>query len=53
MAENKALRADNNELADENSSLRRREMVYWFAAGAGVFFIGWLTGRVSRKKRYY
>jgi SH3 domain protein len=37
----------------ENSRLKRLEILWWFLAGAGVFFVGWITGRVSRKKKYY
>ena len=26
-------------------------MIKWFLAGGGVFFFGWLIGKISRKKR--
>lgn len=31
----------------------KRERLELFAAGGGIFFIGWLVGRMSRKKRRY
>ncbi len=39
-------------LRKENSRLKRLQILWWFLAGAGVFFVGWITGKVSRKKRY-
>lgn len=51
------LAAENGQLATELEGLRgaqglfRTEMVEWFLAGGGVFFGGWLTGKISRKKR--
>jgi len=39
-------------LRKENSRLKRLQILWWFLAGGGVFFVGWITGRVSRKKRY-
>lgn len=38
-------------LQEENKSFHRSNMIQWFLAGGGVFFIGWLAGKVSRKKR--
>ena len=37
----------------ENTDLRNTRRLQWFLAGGGVFFIGWIAGKVSRKKKYY
>ncbi len=44
----------NNELLilrEENSDFHRSNMIQWFLAGGGVFFFGWLIGKISRKKQ--
>ena len=43
---------ETESLRKENSRLKRLQILWWFLAGGGVFFVGWITGRVSRKKRY-
>jgi SH3 domain protein len=50
---NGTLSAETEHLREENSRLKRLQILWWFLAGAGVFFIGWITGRVSRKRKYY
>lgn len=40
-------------LKEENRSFHRSNMIQWFLAGGGVFFGGWLVGKLSRKKRGY
>ena len=40
-------------LQKENSDLRSTRRLQWFLVGGGVFFIGWIAGKVSRKKKYY
>ena len=50
-AENTKLNAELSSLRDENNSLLRSGMIQWFLAGGGVFFFGWLVGKISRKKR--
>jgi SH3 domain protein len=50
---NGRLSTETEHLRKENSRLKHLQILWWFLAGAGVFFIGWITGRVSRKKRYY
>jgi SH3 domain protein len=52
-AENAKLDTEMNRLKQENARLRSTGMLRWFLAGAGVFLIGLIAGRVSRKKRYY
>ncbi len=39
-------------LREENLRLKRLQILWWFLAGGSVFFVGWITGRISRKKRY-
>ncbi|UCE79468.1 MAG: TIGR04211 family SH3 domain-containing protein [Nitrospiraceae bacterium] len=51
--QNNSLSTGNERLQKENTRLKRMEMIWWFLAGGGVFFIGWITGKVSRKKRRY
>lgn len=46
----------NNELQilkEENAAFHRTNMIQWFIAGGGVFFVGWLAGKMSRKKQRY
>ena len=40
-------------LQKENADLRNTRRLQWFLVGGGVFFIGWIAGKVSRKKKYY
>lgn len=40
-------------LQEENRNFHRSNMIQWFLAGGGVFLIGWLVGKISRKKRGY
>jgi SH3 domain protein len=51
--ENSKLSGMEEFLRDENKRLKRTEMFWWFLAGGGVFFVGWIAGKLSRKKRYY
>lgn len=57
-AENEQLAEQNNllnselmVLREENRNFHRSNMIQWFLAGAGVFFGGWLIGKISRKKQ--
>lgn len=52
-AENERLSAVEDFLREENEDLRRTEMMWWFVAGGGVLFLGWIIGKASRQKRYY
>jgi SH3 domain protein len=38
-------------LRGENEQLLMTGMIRWFMAGGGVFFFGWMIGKISRKKR--
>jgi SH3 domain protein len=49
--ENQRLAAEQATLEEENTQLLRRGMIEWFLAGAGVFVVGWIIGKVSRKQR--
>ena len=60
ISEQKRLQAKNvnldtrvEHLQKENSDLRNTRRLQWFLVGGGVFFIGWIAGKVSRKKKYY
>jgi len=59
-AERDQLQTENNQMAselmvlqEENKGFHRSNMIQWFLAGGGVFFGGWLVGKISRKKRGY
>jgi SH3 domain protein len=52
-AENAKLNTETARLTKENARLGSTRMLRWFLAGAGVFLIGLIIGKVSRKKRYY
>lgn len=46
----------NNEIEtirQENKKLLTTGMIQWFLAGGGVFLIGWLVGKLSRKRRSF
>jgi len=51
--ERERLAADKTRLLRENEKLQERGMIYWFLAGGGVFFVGWVSGKLSRKKKRY
>jgi SH3 domain protein len=60
ISEQKRLQAKNvnlntrvEHLQKENADLRNTRRLQWFLAGGSVFFIGWIAGKVSRKKKYY
>lgn len=42
---------EHNRAAQEIVRLKRKNNLYWFAAGALVFFVGMLTGKISTKKK--
>ena len=49
--ENDRISEKLNILQEENKKFHRSNMIKWFLAGGAVFFIGWLAGKVSRRKR--
>jgi len=40
-------------LQKENDTLKHSQMIWWFVAGGGVLFVGWIIGKISRQKRFY
>jgi len=50
-AANNRLSTETEHLRKENSRLKYLRLIWWFLAGGGVFFVGWIIGSVSRKKR--
>ncbi len=51
--ENSRIGEDARVLKEENEKLLLTGMIQWFLAGGGVFFFGWIIGKVSRSKRRY
>jgi len=49
--ENNRLSSELSILKEENRSFHRSNIIQWFLAGGGVFFGGWIVGKISRKKR--
>ena len=47
----KQLTSEVQFLSDEKSRLMRSGKINWFLAGGGVFFFGWLIGKVSHRKK--
>lgn len=50
-AKNKELSVQVASLDKENQQMLHSGMIRWFLAGAGVFFGGWVLGKISRKKK--
>ena len=50
-SENISLSTEVQELRNENEQMFFTGMIKWFLAGGGVFFLGWVIGKVSRKKK--
>jgi SH3 domain protein len=49
--QNKKLQAEMAALSEKYEKIADARMVKWFLAGGGVFFFGWIIGKISRKKR--
>lgn len=47
------LQTKTEQLQKENDKLTHSQMIWWFVAGGGVFFVGWIIGKISRQKRFY
>ncbi len=52
-ASNSELQTKAEQLQKENDELKQSQMIWWFAAGGGVFLVGWIAGKISRQKRFY
>jgi len=50
---NKKVKAEIDELLQDNQRLVRNDIIQWFLAGGGVFFLGLFIGKISRKKKPY
>jgi len=48
---NVKLSSEVQSLTAENTEKMRTGMIKWFLAGGGVFFFGWIIGKISRKKK--
>jgi SH3 domain protein len=51
--ENERLTMERERILEQNQRLKDMKTVWWFVAGGGVFFFGWIVGKASRKKRFY
>jgi SH3 domain protein len=51
LQQNNKLTTGMKMLQEKNEKFADSRMIKWFLAGGGVFFFGWITGRISRKKR--
>jgi SH3 domain protein len=49
--ENGKLKSEIKELRATNEKISDTRMIKWFLAGGGVFFFGWIIGKISRKRR--
>ncbi|MDX1777026.1 MAG: TIGR04211 family SH3 domain-containing protein [Desulfobulbales bacterium] len=49
--QNKKLETEVRTLLQKSDKLSDSRMIKWFLAGGGVFFFGWIIGKISRKKR--
>lgn len=38
-------------LTNESNELKQKQTIRWFLAGAGVLFLGWILGKLSRQRR--
>jgi SH3 domain protein len=47
------LQTKTAQLQDENDELKNSRMIWWFVAGGGVLFVGWIIGKLSRQKKFY
>ncbi len=50
-ASNSELHTKTEHLRKENDELRLSQRIWWFVAGGGVFFVGWIVGKISRQRK--
>lgn len=51
LAQNEELTAEVRELREANEQMLFTGVIKWFLAGGGVFFGGWVIGKISRRKK--
>ncbi len=51
LQENKKIASAMKIVQEKNEKMADARMIKWFLAGGGVFFFGWIIGKISRKKR--
>lgn len=51
--QNDRLQQEFKEIKKANAQLVSKRLIWWFLAGGGLLFVGLMTGKVSRKKKYY
>ena len=44
------LEVQNKLFREENETLKKKANLYWFFAGAGILFLGWIIGRIPRRR---
>ena len=49
----KKIRSELDLMQKENNRLMNSRLVRWFLAGSGVLLVGLITGRLTRRRRYY
>ena len=50
-ASNEKISSEVQSLTAENDDLLRTGMIKWFLAGGGVLLLGWIIGKISRKRK--
>ena len=50
---NSELHTKTEQLQKKNYELKQFQRIWWFVAGGGVFFVGWIVGKISRQKKFY
>ena len=45
------LTSEVTSLRNQNEKLSDNRMIKWFLTGGSVFLLGWIIGKISRKKR--
>ena len=51
LQKNKKLSTDFKKLQNKKEKFPDPRMIKWLLAGGGIFFFGWIIGKISRKKR--
>ena len=51
LKEKSKLTSEVTSLRNQNEKLSDNRMIKWFLAGGSIFLLGWIIGKISRKKR--